>query len=101
MPTQSDVPPAMWDEYSGGDLLAVAVAFIVLSTFFVGLRFFARVYLRDMKMGWDDYFIIPGYIAELLMCAGAIGKFFSEVSIVGAAKSSSPHKVWQCRVALF
>lgn len=70
-----NLSPDTFYDYVGGQLFDVAIAFIVLSTFFVGARFFARYYIKDAPPGWDDYLIIPGYIMEIAMCAGGLSAY--------------------------
>ncbi|KAI9686107.1 MAG: hypothetical protein M1820_010696 [Bogoriella megaspora] len=55
---------AYLDEYNGYQLRSVCIAFMVLDTFFVGLRFLAR-YFQKAPLGWDD-FLIPISLINLL-----------------------------------
>ena len=59
-------------EYNGYHLRNVAIAFIVLEVFFVGLRYVAR-YISRAPTGLDDIFMIPSLITNLGLCALAIG----------------------------
>lgn len=62
-------------EYRGNTPLAICIVFITLETAFVSLRYWAR-YLAKVKLGIDDYFMIPGTILCLGQCGLCIGLSF-------------------------
>lgn len=55
-------------------LINIAIAFIVLNTLFVGLRFVARLLVKKAELGWDDWLLIPAYILNIGLCAAGIGE---------------------------
>ena len=55
-------------------LLAVCVVFLVLNTFFVVLRFIARLHVKQQQIGLDDVFIIVGYVFNIGLCVDALSK---------------------------
>lgn len=67
------LPARLLNEYCGNGLMNVAIAFIVLSTVFVALRFISRFQIREAPSGSDDYLIIPAYLFELALCISGIG----------------------------
>lgn len=52
----------------------VAIAFIVLQTFFVGLRLLAR-YLANTPMGSDDILVPLSLLFNYALCGISIGQF--------------------------
>ena len=54
--------------------VSVSIAFIVLNSFFTGLRLISRLLLKKQEFGWDDALVILGYIANLGFCTAALGK---------------------------
>ena len=51
----------------------VAIAFLVLSLVFVGLRLLARKLARNAHWGWDDYLILgPALLSNVAVCGSAI-----------------------------
>ena len=50
-----------------------AIAFLVLDTTFVALRFLARTVKKQAGFGWDDWLIIPALIAGIGVCVSGIG----------------------------
>ncbi|KAL8898239.1 MAG: hypothetical protein Q9207_006803 [Kuettlingeria erythrocarpa] len=63
--------PEYLREYSGGTLIAVAIAFIVLDLLFVGLRELAR-HRTKATWGWDDYLILPALVVNISLCIHGI-----------------------------
>ena len=65
-------PPGYLDEYRGQTLIDLAIAFLVIETVCVALRFYAR---RIGKVPWgaDDTLIVPGFILCAAVCACTIG----------------------------
>ncbi|KAK1719488.1 hypothetical protein CaCOL14_001812 [Colletotrichum acutatum] len=58
-------------EDSGGTLIGISIAFAVLTTFFLGLRLFAKRFTAG-GYGLDDYFLAAAYVVDLGMCAVGI-----------------------------
>ncbi|TQN69079.1 Satratoxin biosynthesis SC1 cluster protein 4 [Colletotrichum shisoi] len=58
-------------EDSGGQLIGISIAFAVLTTFFLGLRLFAKRFTAG-GYGVDDYFLAAAYLVDLGMCAVGI-----------------------------
>ncbi|WQF78866.1 hypothetical protein CDEST_03880 [Colletotrichum destructivum] len=58
-------------EDSGGQLIGISIAFAVLTTFFLGLRLFAKRFTAS-GYGVDDYFLAAAYLVDLGMCAVGI-----------------------------
>lgn len=65
--------PGYLDENRGETLVGLAIAFLVVETICVALRFYAR---RIGKVAWgaDDTFIVPGFILCAAVCACTIGE---------------------------
>jgi len=42
-----------------------AIAFIVIDTLIVALRFISRFVIRRLPFWWDDFWIIPAYLMNL------------------------------------
>ena len=73
-PTPTAPPDeAYLNAYSGHSLFAVSIAFIVLTTVFLALRFYATRVLRAISFGVEDVFLVAAYIVNLGMCALGIG----------------------------
>jgi len=68
MTTLPQLSPEYIEEYSGGRLVALAASLIVIITFFVSLRFYAR-WLSKTKWGLDDYLVL----LSLALLIGASG----------------------------
>lgn len=64
-------------EDSGGTLIGISIAFAVLTTFFLGLRLFAKRFTAG-GYGLDDYFLAAAYVVDLGMCAVGIGRFSAQ-----------------------
>jgi len=60
------------DAYSGNILQGVAIAFIILGVFFVGLRYVSR-YIKGLSLGLDDFLILPALIFNITLCGISIG----------------------------
>ncbi|KAJ0163890.1 hypothetical protein CTA2_2170 [Colletotrichum tanaceti] len=58
-------------EDSSGELIGISVAFAVLTTFFLGLRLYAKRFTAG-GYGVDDCFLVAAYFVDLGMCAVAI-----------------------------
>lgn len=66
-------PPGYLDEYRGQILVGLAIAFLVIETICVSLRFYARS-IGKVRWGADDTLIIPGFILCAAICACTIGE---------------------------
>ena len=66
-------PPGYLNEYRGRTPVAVAIAFLIVETLCVILRFYAR---RIGKVPWgaDDILILPGFIFCAALCGCIIGE---------------------------
>lgn len=73
LPTTSDLPPSYLYEYTGAKLIAVAIAFIPLEIFFVGLRYYSR-YMHKTAKGLDDYLVAPALMFCLALDILGIGQ---------------------------
>lgn len=60
-------------EYNGGQLIAVAVAFIPILTFFVAVRIYSR-HLSKANWGLDDYIVLISFFIQIGASALAICK---------------------------
>ena len=56
------------------------IAFIVLDTVFVGLRFLSRTVKKGVELGWDDWLILPAWATNIGVCAVSICRPFPEWS---------------------
>ncbi|KAI1387685.1 uncharacterized protein F4822DRAFT_430431 [Hypoxylon trugodes] len=70
-PNPVTFPPGYAEETAGPRSVRVAIAFIVLDIVVVALRFATRLTYK-VKLGLDDYIIIPALIFSLGMCAVTI-----------------------------
>lgn len=68
-------------------LIAIAITFIVLDTFFLVLRFISRVLIQKVSIGVDDFLIIPAYCMNVGLCCVAIGMFSSRNDSLLSEKS--------------
>lgn len=66
-------PPGYLDEYRGQVAIDLAIAFLIIETICVALRFYARR-ISKVRWGADDTFIIPGFILCAAVCACTIGE---------------------------
>ena len=63
-------------EWNGGSVVPVAVISAVLSTAFVAMRFYTRIYiLRSVK--WEDWFILMSLVFAIATSGGMIARTFS------------------------
>lgn len=69
-------PPGFFEQYTGNAPYGVAIAFIVIESLAVTLRFWARK-IGKVAWGADDTLIIPGAILCLALCACSIGERLS------------------------
>ncbi|KAH8890288.1 integral membrane protein [Thozetella sp. PMI_491] len=69
------------NEYSGGTLIGLSIAFATLTTIVLILRFYAKRFTRAVDFGLDDYFLVAAYVVNLGMCA--IGITMVEIGGVG------------------
>lgn len=73
----SPAPPKLsqsyMDPFIGDRVTNTAIAFIVLDTVFVALRYWSR-YLQKASFGWDYILIIPAYLSCLRICICGIGE---------------------------
>jgi hypothetical protein len=72
----SPLTPEYISEYSGGQLIAVAVAFIPIITIFVALRVYSRR-LTKAEWGLDDYIVLVSFVIQIGASALAICKLKS------------------------
>lgn len=63
-----------FDDDEGYILVNVSIAFAVLTSVFLGLRFWAKAF-TSQKFGLDDTFLLLAYFVNLGMCAISICKF--------------------------
>ncbi|PLB48302.1 hypothetical protein P170DRAFT_411057 [Aspergillus steynii IBT 23096] len=76
----NDISPERMREYCGDELRDVAIAFIIIDTLAVGLRF-VSLRLSEKRFGIDDLLTIPGYLccmslnvlSLVLINAGLVG----------------------------
>lgn len=61
------------EEYSGDKVLAISIPFTVLTTIFLGLRFWSKKLMRS-RSGLDDILLVGAYLANVGLCAIVIGK---------------------------
>lgn len=60
------------DDYSGDKVLAISIPFTVLTTIFLGLRFWSKRLMRS-RSGLDDFLLVAAYLANVALCAIVIG----------------------------
>lgn len=48
-------------------LYATCVAFIILDTLFVVARFISRIFIGKVRLGWDDWWIIPAWLFSVTL----------------------------------
>jgi hypothetical protein len=61
------------ESFIGDQLVNAAIAFIVIETCFVGLRFFAR-HVAGTPLSWDDVLIPMALVFNYGLCGVSIGK---------------------------
>ena len=66
-------PPGYLDEYRGRTPVRVAIAFLIMETLCIILRFYARR-ISKVRWGADDILILPGFILCVAVCACSIGE---------------------------
>ncbi|KZL78319.1 integral membrane protein, partial [Colletotrichum incanum] len=69
--TIHNLTPEYLAEDSGDQLIGISIAFAILTTFFLGLRLFAKRFTAG-GYGVDDYFLAAAYFVDLGMCAVGI-----------------------------
>lgn len=60
------------DDYSGNRVIATSIIFFVLTTVFLGLRFYAKKLMRS-RSGLDDLLLVGAYICNTGSCVVVIG----------------------------
>lgn len=60
------------DDYSGNRVIVTSIIFFVLTTVFLGLRFYAKKLMRSQS-GWDDLLLVGAYICNTGSCIVVIG----------------------------
>lgn len=60
------------DEYSGNKVIATSITFFVLTSVFLGLRFYAKKLMRS-RSWWDDLLLVGAYICSTGSCVVIIG----------------------------
>ena len=89
MSSVNDSPPMPLENseaYTGNQLVAVAITFIVLEIIFVMLRIFAR-FLSKANAGLDDIMIIPALISCLAIDAICLGRYYSASRTVASIQN--------------
>lgn len=80
-PATAGYSAAYLNAYSGDKLIAFSVVFLVLVTLFGLLRVYVRRD-KEIKKGWDDYLLIPGWVANAGLCIlGISGYTESEINL--------------------
>lgn len=74
MAATTELPPGYLQEYTGDQLLVIAIVFIPLNVMFVAMRFLARS-LQKAPLGLDDILVIPSLILCLSLSAIGICKY--------------------------
>ncbi|TLS20257.1 uncharacterized protein PpBr36_11473 [Pyricularia pennisetigena] len=64
-------PPEYYAEDRGAKLIAIACTFTVVTTVAVALQFYAKRYSAP-RFDTYDFFLIGGYVLNLVACAMAI-----------------------------
>ena len=72
----ADFPTDYLDQYNGGELLGTSITFMIITCALVGLRFYARISFRNVKLGLDDYLTLPALLANIMVQIACIGKAF-------------------------
>ncbi|GKT43601.1 satratoxin biosynthesis SC1 cluster protein 4 [Colletotrichum spaethianum] len=72
--TTRTLTPEYLAEDSGDQLIGISIAFAILTTFFLGLRLFAKRFTAG-GYGVDDYFLAAAYVVDLVMVkVGGVGR---------------------------
>lgn len=72
--TSSAFPPGYLEARTGNDIIAATTVILIITTLFLGLRFYART-LTTASRSWDDFLLIPAYILFLgltVICYGML-----------------------------
>ena len=73
-PSPSGLPSSYLNEYSGGQLIATGVAFMILSCTIVALRFYTRIATSGVRLGLDDYMAGPALCSNIILEISCLGK---------------------------
>ncbi|TEY39884.1 hypothetical protein BOTCAL_0448g00100 [Botryotinia calthae] len=94
MAASSNLSTEFLREYSGDQLMAVAITFIPINVLFVSMRFFARS-LKKAPLGLDDILVIPSLILclTLSVLAICIVKFGGVGYHIAALEVTEPEKI--------
>ncbi|KAI9644955.1 hypothetical protein NHQ30_006990 [Ciborinia camelliae] len=94
MATNANLSPDILREYSGRQLMVVAIIFIPINIIFVFMRFFSRR-LKKSPLGLDDLLVIPTLILclTLSILAICIIKFGGVGYHIAALAASDPKKI--------
>ncbi|KAF5862064.1 hypothetical protein ETB97_012211 [Aspergillus alliaceus] len=91
---EKDYPPEYMDAFSGDELLATAVIFMVLEIVFATVRVWTKE-RQEMERGLDDWFIWPALVVNIILCIE--GLILIPLAGVGthlvAVESRSPEKL--------
>lgn len=61
------------EQYSGDKVVATSIIFAILTSIFLGLRFYSKSLMRS-RSGWDDILLVAAYLFNVGLCAVGIGK---------------------------
>jgi len=61
------------DDYSGYRVVVTSIIFLVLTSVFLGLRFYAKRLMRS-RSGWDDLLLVGAYLCNTGLCVVYIGR---------------------------
>ncbi|POS78512.1 integral membrane protein [Diaporthe helianthi] len=59
------------DDYSGNKVIVTSIVFIILTSLFLGLRFYAKNLVRSQS-GWDDLLLVGAYLCNTGSCITVI-----------------------------
>lgn len=71
-----NLDPAFLGENRAGVLQGIAIAFVVITTVMIALRFFAKFRFQSPDPELFDVFLVAAYVITLGMCALGISKLF-------------------------
>ncbi|KAK2606737.1 hypothetical protein N8I77_005468 [Diaporthe amygdali] len=59
------------EQYSGDKVVATSIIFAILTSIFLGLRFYSKSLMRS-RSGWDDILLVAAYLFNVGLCAVGI-----------------------------
>lgn len=92
-------PPEYYAEDRGTKLIAIACTFTVITTVVVTLQFYAKRYSAP-RFDTYDFFLLGGYVLNLVVCAMAIGQYPNKTRTKSKKKKKTQYTIHGKRVSV-